>query len=206
MDEIERRKLVVAARRTDFDRWQDVENFDQGWSFRSSFVAALCAGAKVVCDIGCGRQTLRHLLPNGTKYLPADLRQWTSDTELCDLNAGVFPTESLAAADTCTLLGVVEYLFDPEEVLKQIAPYVGCVVFSYNARDLVEQDRAGLGWVNALSTGDLMVLCRRSGLVVDRLERIDGGQVVLRAMNPALVSQIPPANDPTAIPQLLRQL
>lgn len=181
MDEIERRRLVVAAGKTDLDRWHEVKNFDEGWSHRSAFAAALCSEASGVCDIGCGRQALRHLLPEGVKYLPEDLRQWSDDTEPCDLNAGVFPTKSLAAADTCTLLGVIEYLFDPEEVIKQIASQVGCIVFSYNAKDLAEQDRAGNGWVNALSTGDLMVLCRRSGLIVNRLERIDGTQVMLRA-------------------------
>lgn len=117
--------------------WHDPSIYKQHWATRAPRVIPLLASSRVVCDIGCGApQTLRTLLPKTVKYLPADLKQWTPDTELCDLNAGLFPEAALAAADTCVILGVFEYLNEPEKVLSEIAKRCPRLVFSYHPLDL----------------------------------------------------------------------
>ncbi len=86
MNEATRRSEVVRQSDTDRFRWTQSESFDKNWAWRSSFAAAMCADSKVVCDVGCGMQTLRSLLHDGITYLPADLIKRTEDTLVCDLN------------------------------------------------------------------------------------------------------------------------
>jgi hypothetical protein len=165
---------------TDRARWLDEGEFIEDWSPRSSYAAALCAKSRWICDIGCGKQTLRRLLPPGKRYLPADLKKWTADTEECELNEGRLPIKSLRVAETCTLLGVIEYMVNAPWLLSGIASYCDVIICSYNASDVAKQDRAAQGWINHYRLNELSQMVLTSGFTIDYLARIDETQVMLR--------------------------
>jgi hypothetical protein len=183
MDEITRRKEVVLERKTDRERWQEEANFEAHWSPRSSFAAALCGSSKWVCDVGCGMQSLRNLLPAHATYLPADLKKWTDDTFTCDLNAGEFPKKYAEISDVLCFLGVIEYIYDLDALFENASRHTDRVVVSYNPTDIAESDRRGYGWVNDLTVGALVRLVHEHGFIVDSLQKIDGSQVILRMRN-----------------------
>ena len=119
---------------------------EQFWSDRSAAAAKLCRSGQWVCDIGCGIQRLAAALPPGCVYLPADLHRLDPAVDSCDLNAGLLPGRHLARCDVVTLLGVIEYIFDPLRLLSALAQRAEIVVLSYNSVELADVDRAGFGW------------------------------------------------------------
>jgi hypothetical protein len=180
LDEIIRRKEAVLRRETDYRRWGDKANFEAHWSLRASYAADLCGVSKWVCDIGCGMQSLRNLIPKGSVYLPVDLNKWTADTLVCNLNQGEFPKKYSEVSDVVCLLGVIEYIYELDDLFESAAVYSDRVIVSYNPTDMVKSDRRGYGWVNDLTVGELEQLVGRHDFVVEDLKKIDGSQVILR--------------------------
>jgi hypothetical protein len=186
LDEIDRRMRVVAARQTDHERWRDAASYEPDWAGRGVEAARLLRGAGWVCDIGCGMQTLRQALPADVIYLPCDLRQWTPRVEPCDLNAGVLPVRSLARCDVVCLLGVLEYIYHPARLLAALARYAEGIVVSYNVPELADHDRAGFGWVNALSGEALTGLLRDAGYATHETVVFQDRELLVRAALPGL--------------------
>jgi hypothetical protein len=176
--ELARRRAAVAAGTTDLVRWMDETQYDAGWQSRAGRAVELAKDSRWFCDIGCGPQFLRGLLPAGSVYLPADLRRWTPDTAEIELNAGRLPVTYLELSDTCFLLGVLEYLLNVQGFLRALSPRVDRVVFSYNPIELVPDDRAAMGWLNAMTTPELTEAFRRSGLQLEHLEPCGTTQVL----------------------------
>lgn len=80
-----------------------------------------------LADWGCGRQTVRRLIPAGWRYAPYDHRIRSPDTRLVDFNREV-PGEP---ADVILCLGVLEYLDDYWGVLAQAIARSRYCLFSY---------------------------------------------------------------------------
>jgi hypothetical protein len=178
-----RRRWCVAAGVTDRERWENAASYERFWSDRSAAAAKLCRPGQWVCDIGCGMQRLRALLPPSCMYLPADLRPWNNAVEVCDLNAGLLPERHLARCNVVTLLGVIEYIFDPARLLIGLGRRAETVVLSYNCTELADVDRAGFGWVNALTSEAVVDLLRQAGFRPDMVERFGSMEILVRASN-----------------------
>ena len=163
---------------TDLTRWLDETQYEAAWQARAGRAVELARGARWFCDVGCGPQRLRGMLPSGSIYLPADLRRWTPDTAEIELNAGRLPVRYLDLSDACFLLGVLEYLLDVEGFLRALSAHVDLVVFSYNPAELVPDDRPAMGWLNALTTAQLTEAIRRAGLALEHLEPFGTTQVL----------------------------
>jgi hypothetical protein len=181
LGEIKRRLEMIKRRETDFSRWSNPDSLSAYWDRRAPFAAALCADSRCVCDIGCGNQTLRHLLPRGTKYLPADLTKRTEDTELCDLNSKILPEAHLRQSDTVTLLGVIEYVYDVPWVIRALRSFLGTLIISYNPVDMIKVERREKGWVNDFRLHELARLIGEADYIVRDINLVDPGQVVVRA-------------------------
>jgi GT2 family glycosyltransferase/polysaccharide pyruvyl transferase WcaK-like protein len=103
------------------------------WPERAQAAARLLAELPIrtgdsVLDLGCGQQTIRRWLPSGTRYLPVDRLARTPDTQVLDLEHE-FPTGRHRAA---VVLGLLEYLERPLDLLSRIARAVDFCVFSLN--------------------------------------------------------------------------
>jgi hypothetical protein len=140
-DEIERRKRLVAEQATDVDRWSNRESFPPQWAYRASLAAQMIAAHSRVLDIGAGAMDLEKVLPEGCEYQPSDLVSRDERTIVCDLNKGEFPQG--AAADVVTVLGVLEYITEPLELLRKVRALNRPLVCSYSITDGGAQEGAG---------------------------------------------------------------
>ena len=133
--------------------WTHPQSY-KDWSTRAERVVQFIRpDEKWICDIGCGAlQPVRHLLSANAIYLPADVREWTPDTVLCDLEGGILPLRYLVASDVCMMLGVVEYLSDPAAVFRLLAPSINRLLVTYAATD-AKPDRNAL-WTSHLSKSE----------------------------------------------------
>ena len=161
-DEVARRKALVAEQETDVERWSQRESFAPQWAHRAGLAAQLVSAYARVLDIGCGAMDLERALPEGCVYQPSDLVRRDERTLVCDLNGGEFPSE--AQADVVTMLGVLEYLREPLDVLRKVRALGVPLVCSYSITDRRPQmDRPSQGWINSFDFAALQALMRQAG-------------------------------------------
>jgi hypothetical protein len=191
-----RRLKAVRGRQTDYVRWKRVESFEPDWTRRATFAAAMCSDSKVVCDVGCGTQTLRSFLSEDVIYLPADLNKWSDDTMFCDIARKQLPVEYLSRADTVTMLGVLEYTHDPAWLFAELARYCRTLIVSYCASDLQSRNwrsmllgRSGKGWLNSFTVGQLVEMLHGARFVLRQMELIDQSQILIKAVRGATVRE-----------------
>src|SRR5262245_38486113 len=103
---------LALAKKTDFDRWSDIESLELAWDQRAEVAAGFVPAGSRVLDIGCGRMALSRFLPNGCIYQPCDLVARDNRTIVCDLNAGQFPSAQAGGSDVIVMLGLLEYIVD----------------------------------------------------------------------------------------------
>jgi hypothetical protein len=170
-------------------KWFSPGRFNRKWDDRARRAVILLEGSRWVCDVGCGAQTLRRLLPTGTRYLPADLRKWTSDTETCNLNLLELPTRSLNLCDSVVVLGVFEYLKrSPGELVALFPRNVSRVVLSYHVRSYdTDRRRTRRGRERQWNTDDIVAQFEALGFSRDYSERLED-QVLFRFVRPTVSS------------------
>jgi hypothetical protein len=84
-------------------------------------------------------------------------------------------------SDVCFVLGVIEYIWWPDQIFVELAKWTESVVFSYNVVDLLALNRSEF-WVNTLSVSDLHRFAETAGFAVsDERPFSDGKQVLVRA-------------------------
>jgi hypothetical protein len=161
--------------------WGNQLNFDPAWDGRAHLAAGLLKGGeKIICEIGCGpRQGLRSWLPNGSTYIPMDMKQWTPQVHVCDLNTGDIPDYLLRSADVVFMLGVCEYLVDLHKSFVSLAQSCRTLIVSYCSTDL-NKARSPL-WINSCSGPEFGSLLGRAGFQVDQSLSYHPGQYIMRA-------------------------
>jgi polysaccharide pyruvyl transferase WcaK-like protein len=131
--------------------------------------------APIVADLGCGRQTLRGLLPKTWIYRPYDYCKRTPDTILCDFNNDPLCGDF----DIAFCLGVIEYLDKPTAFLAQTAQRSSYVVLSYNGPTTSER-RQRQGWKNCLSFSEIEgVWVNSGGRIVSMIEMPENERIYL---------------------------
>ncbi len=104
-----------------------------------------------IADYGCGRQTLRRIIPAGWKYTPFDYCSRSVDTVIFNFNSNEFPADRF---DMIFCMGVLEYLTDPYALLLHAMKHSSYLVLSYSG--FTTQERRELqGWVNNLSLSEI---------------------------------------------------
>jgi hypothetical protein len=190
---------LALAKKTDFDRWSDIESLELAWDQRAEVAAGFVPAGSRVLDIGCGRMALSRFLPNGCVYQPCDLVPRDSRTIVCDLNSGQFPSGPAAQSDVIVMLGLLEYITDLDALFVHLRHSRCDLVLSYCVSDLTgDIDRASLGWINHLSLMDLAVLFDKFGFRVERSDRIDEIQFLMR-LTPNDRAIMPPSADVAVI-------
>jgi len=165
---------------TDLRRWRNENALDPAWVARSVIAAQYVPAGAHVLDIGCGAMTLERHLPPGCTYLPCDVVARDDRTTICDLNLQPIPQAVLETSDFVTLLGVLEYLTQPADALRQLARAGKTLLMSYCVADWTKAlDRPSHGWINNLTLDNLIALSSDAGYSVRRAERIDEYQVLL---------------------------
>jgi len=187
--EIQQRRRSVSTRKTDYRRWTDANSYNPQWSTRSDLALELLGQAQWICDLGCGPQDLRKMLPADSIYLPMDLKQWTDDTIVCDINNKILPSEYLELCDVCFVMGVLEYIYDPTWFLNELASRAEGIIISYNVAELCRVKREDNGWVNNLTTEQFRGLVEAAGFKIEDTRLYDNAQLIIKGINPAFAAQ-----------------
>ncbi|MBS1229384.1 MAG: hypothetical protein H6R17_2661 [Proteobacteria bacterium] len=178
LDESMRRKRVIVEQRTDVLRWSDREQLEPAWNARAKLVSQFIPAGARVFDIGCGAMALEGFLPKTCSYVPCDVVARDARTIVCDLNAEPLPAAA-AECDRITMLGVLEYLYEPAKFLQQLREIGKPAILSYCPVDWTGHlDRRALGWVNDLSLNELDCTFQSAGLFCRRADRIDQNQAL----------------------------
>lgn len=170
----EQTEALIRSRASDVSRWSVTDNFHSNWKDRANAVAALAGPGKTILDLGCGRMDLEAALQPGCTYIPCDLVPRDDRTLVCDLNAGEIADVD---ADIVAMLGVLEYIHDPEALLRRIALRWRRLILTYNAAELdAGRDRLLHGWFNALTSARLVAMAASAGWRLIGIVPLDGRQ------------------------------
>ena len=75
---------------------------------------------------------LKHVLPRGTDYFPADIKPWDKDIIVCDIAKDMWPKPPVRV-NTVAVLGVIEYVEDYQGFFHRLREYGADVMLSYQA-------------------------------------------------------------------------
>ena len=112
-------------------RWTDLDQRSLQWQSRNEALGGMIAPGQTVLDVGCGTMALKSFLPEGCRYIPADIVKRSPECLVVDLNDGNFPTDLEEKIDVVVFSGVLEYLHDAEQALRWAAGMAETVLFSY---------------------------------------------------------------------------
>jgi hypothetical protein len=181
---------------TDLRRWSDPGKLSEQWAERAKLVAEWLPEGAQVGDIGCGRMAVERLLRGGG-YHPLDLVRRDERTAVVDLNTAAIPDAFLARIDHATLLGVIEYLLRPEDLLRRLSTAGITLVCSYQLADFSSPEvRGHNGWFNAYDAAEFPRLLRRCGFEIAACRLHDSQGLYLA--RPAAPKFRPPASPPRA--------
>jgi len=97
------------------------------------------------------------------RYLPADLIGWSQAIAVCKPNANKWPSLHLHSWDIVFVLGVLEHLRKPTEVLSHLARSCLEIMISYNATGMCDANRDAFGWVNSFTGPSFLRLLQECG-------------------------------------------
>lgn len=154
--------------------WKNIEYFDEQWIDRIKILASYIKSNDIqVCDIGCGKQWLRDLLPVGVRYIPVDYVARSNDTIVCDLEKKELPGhENLT--DVIFLSGVLEYISDVDWFVQSLAASRK-VSISYCTLEKFPnlKIRNSYAWKNNLTTHELIKKFMNNGFKLTELDSIN---------------------------------
>lgn len=153
---------------TNYARWTDASTT---WGARNpsraEYAAALIPPGSHVLDVGAGSMILREFLPAGCRYTPSDIHDRGDGCIVADLNRSEFPP---GRYDVVTMVGVLEYVFDPRFALRCAARSASQVILTYNwfEADTAETlaVRQTRGWISHLTAPALEAEIFAAGLII----------------------------------------
>ena len=162
----------MKRKQIDTTRWLSSSEYACAWGERNALLLKIMLDCVpnthplTYTEYGCGphspftsiaNQNFRH----GYRV---DIKQWDSGVLLCDLNSTI---ENLLYSDVGILSGVIEYLTDPEVVLKELGSYHDRLLLSYAPyQDGSLEDRCiNNGWRNHYSLYDFIKVANNFGFI-----------------------------------------
>ena len=134
-----------------FNEWEHIEYFND-WEPRSFAMSRyIDPECKSLLDLGCGEMHIRKFLDGGIEYHGCDYKKRDNGTIVCDLAKGEFPS---ICVDTIFMAGVLEYLANWRDVLRECSLHCRQLVMSYCTVEAAP-DRDPR-WVNAISDAELI--------------------------------------------------
>lgn len=131
-------------------------------------------------DIGCGAGSLRKVLPPEVEYQGVDIVARDEQTIVVDLNSQKLPP---IAGDAVALLGVLEYINSPGDVIQQLTSFPKVIV-SYNHRSIHDIlwalgiRECKVSWRHRFSRREFGRLLTANGLEVIKTRRIRMGETM----------------------------
>jgi Methyltransferase domain len=174
---------------SDVERWSDTSKLSLEWDHRAKEISEWIPEGVKLIDIGCGQMAVEKVVKNCT-YIPVDIVQRDHRTTVVDLNVEPLPSSLIKKTDFAVLLGVMEYLKRPQDLLSMLSAAGIQVVCSYQLADNSSAEvRAENGWFNAFTALEFAKLLRDSGFSVVQSKRMgEQGLYLLRPSKNQIVS------------------
>lgn len=166
-------------------RWYERQHYSSNWAQRNQLmlqllkIAALDLQQFSFSEYGCGpnRPFMQALTDAGFagKIHSLDMNQWQDDVITIDLERDDFA--SLPVADVGVLSGVVEYLYNPEQIFSKLKQKHEYLLLSYRLFQYdpvgslskyteVIQSRANNGWKTHLQLAGLLSVIDNFGFIL----------------------------------------
>lgn len=148
------------------------------WEYRASIAAEMIGDVTAVVDLGCGAMSVRGFLPNTTRYVGVDHLPRDSETIIVDLNTEPLPDFGIRHA---SMLGVLEYLTDTPNILRQLHRNFDGVVLSYCHHHFFRSTaKRARYWVNHYSSRQFKTLILDAGFRIVEARRLRFGESLYR--------------------------
>jgi hypothetical protein len=150
-------------------RWGDPKSYSPHWSGRAKKASGLIPDGASILEIGVGAGDFRNYVQGRCSYEGADLAPLEDTTLILNLDTDLLPAKKY---DFVVLLGVLEYLYEPENAARKVCAAAPNVVCSYCCRlenastaDVAGQ-RGSMGWVNDFTRDEFVALFAANGFAV----------------------------------------
>lgn len=138
---------------SDLKRWKDSKELDESWNERTYIMASMVSPNSRVIEFGAGNMKLRDKIPHDCSYQASDIIARFPGVIECDLNEKI--SLDLKQYNTAVFSGVLEYVYNIENVVAQLSPYVENIILSYACRDISNANRLDSGWLSDYSKVEL---------------------------------------------------
>lgn len=154
---------------TDITRWSALRDSDAppSWYGRNILLKDFIPENVSVLDIGSGNQSLKHLLPPSCSYHAVDCVEGDG-VVVIDFNAVDTTNIRLPRTyDIAVCSGVMEYIHDTHNFFNFVFNHASNVIFTYVPAELrTDRDNTSNGWVDGLSTDELIAVLNEFGMEV----------------------------------------
>lgn len=162
--------ILYSFSRSDIGRWGKDKSFNTTWDTRTEMIASMIPEDCSVLEFGAGRMALKRYLPYSCRYTPSDILDRGEGTIICDLNDAVLPM--FQHHDFIVFGGVLEYIYDPERLLSNLANCCHVIIATYAVTDFPSQrsilQRRKYGWVNNFNKENFLKLFRLHGFIPEQ--------------------------------------
>lgn len=176
---VARTALMKLLRKSDYERWANLNNYLEWWSSRTERIANLIPSGSRVLEFGAGNRRLESLLPPNCTYLDSDLVGRSPRTVICDLNKRPLPDLRYLIMHMAVFVGVLEYVDDLSTLVQWLAGQFTVCIVSYEcmtskrfslSRLAKVFHRAYHGYMSYYTKSQLVALFDKNGFVCKKTE------------------------------------
>lgn len=174
--------IFTCVRKTNHKRWQKVaRSGPPPWDSRNRKIARYIPERASVLDVGSGAQTLREYIAESCHYQGCDLVGVHANVIKFDFNSG----ERLKLPrnyDIVVCSGVLEYIVDTENFLKNLDELGDSILLTYNFASSKNGrlKRLANNWINHYTEPELEQIFNDVGVEYMILHRFENDEVVYR--------------------------
>jgi len=151
-------------KKSDIERWSLNEQLFEDWNERTKILGDFIKPKAKIIEFGAGNMFLKNYLKNYSKYTPSDIIKRFDETVVADLNETL--SINLSDYDTVVFSGVLEYVYDIENIFSQVTPEIQQIVLSYCCSDIVKLSRPINGWLSDYTRKQLIEIFEKYDFVV----------------------------------------
>jgi len=156
-------------KQSDINRWKNSNELFEDWNQRTSILGNYITPGSKVIEFGSGNMSLKKMLPENCTYTPSDIVKRTEETIVCDLNEPI--SFDLSFYNTAVFSGVFEYVYDVDNVFKQLENHIPHIILSYACSDICTHNRLINGWLSEFTEKQLLdIFAKYSYDVIDKQE------------------------------------
>ncbi|WP_264531313.1 class I SAM-dependent methyltransferase [Flavobacterium sp. N502540] len=164
-DRLEKITALRSEKKSDIERWSQNEELYEDWNERTKILGDYIHPNATILEFGAGNMILKTYLKNYSKYTPSDILKRFEETVVCDLNEPI--SLDLLEYNTIVFSGVLEYVYDIENVFKQIKSNTKQIVLSYCCSDIVKLTREKNGWLSDYTRPELEQIFKKYDFEVE---------------------------------------